>query len=75
MSRPSKAEQAEKELAREARKAEHEQARRAHDKARERYKALTEAELSDLLDERDPAQEPRHHRRTHTERLGVKDNS
>jgi hypothetical protein len=30
-----------------------EQARRAHDKARERYEGMTKAELSDLLDERD----------------------
>ena len=29
-----------------------EQARRAHDKARERYEGLTKAELSDLLDKR-----------------------
>jgi hypothetical protein len=48
-----KAEQAGKDLAREARKVEREQARRAHDKARERYEGLTKAELSDLLDKRD----------------------
>ena len=30
-----------------------EQARRAHDQARERYEGLTKAELSDLLDKRD----------------------
>ena len=29
-----------------------EQAKRAHDKARERYQGLTKAELSDLLDQR-----------------------
>jgi hypothetical protein len=34
-------------------KAEHEQAKHAHDKARERYESLTKAELSDLLDKRD----------------------
>ncbi len=44
---------AEKELAREARKAEREQARHAHDKARERYEGLTKAELSDQLGQRD----------------------
>ena len=47
------AEQAEKEMVREARKADREQARRAHDKARQRYEGLTKAELSDLLDKRD----------------------
>ena len=46
------AEQAEKELAREVRKVEREQAKHAHDKARERYEGLTKAELSDLLDQR-----------------------
>jgi hypothetical protein len=46
------AEQAGKDLAREARKAEREQARHAHDKARERYEGLTKAELSDRLDQR-----------------------
>ena len=44
--------QAEQELAREARKADREQARRAHDKARQRYEGLTKAELSDLLGKR-----------------------
>ena len=34
-------------------KAEREQARHDHDKARERYEGLTKAELSDLLDKRD----------------------
>jgi hypothetical protein len=34
-------------------KAEREQARHAHDKARERYEGLTKAELSDLLGQRD----------------------
>jgi hypothetical protein len=48
-----KAEQAEKDLAREARKIVGEQAKRAHDKARERYEGLTKAELSDQLDKRD----------------------
>jgi hypothetical protein len=48
-----KAEQAGKDLAREARKVEREQDRRAHDKARERYEGLTKAELSDLLEKRD----------------------
>jgi polyhydroxyalkanoate synthesis regulator phasin len=48
-----KAEQAGKDLAREARKVEREQASRAHDKARERYEGLTKAELSDLLEKRD----------------------
>ena len=48
-----KAEQAGKDLAREARKVEREQAKRAHDKARERYEGLTKAELSDLLEKRD----------------------
>src|SRR5580704_16415565 len=43
------AEQAEKELVREARKAERDQPKHAHDKARERYEGLTKAELSDLL--------------------------
>ena len=47
------AEQAGKDLAREARKIEREQARRAHDKARERYEGMTKAELSDLLEKRD----------------------
>ena len=46
------AEQAEQEMAREARKAERDQAKHAHDKARERYEGLTEAELSDQLDQR-----------------------
>jgi hypothetical protein len=40
-------------MVREARKAEREQARHAHDTARERYEGLTKAELSDLLDKRD----------------------
>jgi hypothetical protein len=40
-------------MVREARKADREQARRAHDKARQRYEGLTKAELSDLLDKRD----------------------
>ena len=40
-------------MAREARKAEREQAKHAHDKARERYEGLTKAELNDLLDKRD----------------------
>ena len=47
-----KAEQAEKELARETRKIERDQAMQAHEKARERYKALSKAELGDLLDRR-----------------------
>jgi hypothetical protein len=50
-----KAEQAGKDLAREARKVEREQAKRAHDKARERYEGMTKAELSDLLEKRDLA--------------------
>ena len=40
-------------MAREARRVEREQAKRAHDKARERYEGLTKAELSDQLDKRD----------------------
>ena len=45
-------ERAAHELAREARKVEREQGRRAHAKAREPYEGLTKAELSDLLDKR-----------------------
>ena len=48
-----KAEQAGQDVAREARRGEREQAKRAHDKARERYEGLTKAELSDQLDKRD----------------------
>jgi hypothetical protein len=44
-----KAGQAGQDLAREARKVEREQARRAHDQARERYQGQTKAELSDQL--------------------------
>jgi polyhydroxyalkanoate synthesis regulator phasin len=39
-------------MAREARKIERDQARQAHEKARERYEGKTKAELSDLLDRR-----------------------
>src|SRR5487761_1596791 len=45
-----KAEQAGQDVARGAGR---EQAKRAHDKARERYEGLTKAELSDQLDKRD----------------------
>jgi hypothetical protein len=45
-------ERAAHELAREARKVEREQGRRAHAKAREPYEGLTKAELSDLLAKR-----------------------
>jgi hypothetical protein len=48
-----KAEQAGQDVAREARRVEREQAKRGHDKARERYEGLTKAELSDQLDKRD----------------------
>jgi hypothetical protein len=48
-----KAEQAGQDVAREARRVEREQTKRAHDKARERYEGLTKAELSDQLDKRD----------------------
>jgi hypothetical protein len=48
-----KAGQAGQDLAREARKVEREQARRAHDQARERYQGQTKAELSDQLEKRD----------------------
>ena len=40
-------------MAREARRVEREQAKHAHDKARERYEGLTKAELSDLLGQRE----------------------
>jgi hypothetical protein len=46
------AERASHELAREARKIEREQGRKAHTMARERYEGLTKAELSDLLAKR-----------------------
>jgi hypothetical protein len=49
----AKAEQAEKELAQQARQAEREHARQARITARQRYKGLPKAELSDLLAKRD----------------------
>jgi hypothetical protein len=48
----AKADQAEKELARRARRVEREHARQAHERARQRYKGLPKAELTDLLAKR-----------------------
>ncbi len=47
-----KAEEAEKDLEREARKLDRQRARQAHEKAVERYESLTKAELSELLAKR-----------------------
>ena len=49
-----KAEEAEKDLEREARKLDRQRARQAHEKAVERYESLTKAELSELLAKRGP---------------------
>ena len=49
----TRADQAEKALARQTRQAEREHGRRAHERARARYEGLPKAELSDRLAQRD----------------------